>query len=231
MYISIGKNPKYQIVRHLSAIWDIKKNKEQEFIKIQKGDTLINFNFDIKKIIQKKYHKSVDSNVCIIDCTNSVNFMSKNPVLKLYLISSSNAKDGDLFFVFPNYQNINKSYLYLNSEIELDQELLREKLSNDVEINIDGNLVDIDDGLDMNNIQKNVILSVSSGKWFLVSRDNKNYRILFVHDVDMRDHPRLVAKCKCGFEIKGKATSKTYMTSFDIPNGKTVNEVILDAEL
>lgn len=47
----------------------------------------------------------------------------------------------------------------------------------------------------------------------------------------MRDKPKLIAECECGFVISGKATSKTYMTSFDVPKDKTIKNIILDAEL
>ena len=68
MYLGIGKNPKCQIVRHLSGIWDFKSNKKQQFIKHQRGEVEISLLFNIENLLKKKVAKLSDpSNHCIID--------------------------------------------------------------------------------------------------------------------------------------------------------------------
>jgi len=151
--------------------------------------------------------------------------------LNIRLLSSLLLKPSlSLFLQFPKYENIAESYLYLDSIIELKPSNAIKKLVNDVHIDVAGELSEIKER-NLDEVQKRVTLSMSSGKVFLAHSDKKHYRILYVHRVDMRCKPKLIAKSECGLVISGKATSKTYMTSFDVPINKSIKSITLDAEL
>jgi hypothetical protein len=231
MYLDVGENPKCQIVRHLSCIWDVKLNGKQQFIKHQIGDVKINLLFDIENLLKKKGGELDHGNHYIIDCSNIDDSSNRNFRLNIRLLSSLLLKPSlSLFLQFPKYENIAESYLYLDSIIELKPSNAIKKLVNDVHIDVTGELSEIEER-NLDEIQKRVTLSMSSGKAFLSHSDKKNYRILYVHRVDMRDKPKLIAESECGLVISGKATSKTYMTSFDVPINKSIKSITLDAEL
>jgi len=213
----------------------MKLNGEQQFIKHQIGDVKINLLFDIENLLKKKGDGLDHGNYYIIDCSNVGYSSNRNLRLNIRLLSSLLLKPGlSLFLQFPKYENIAESYLYLDSIIEFKPSNAIKKLVNDVRIDVridvTGELSEVEEK-NLDEIQKRVTLSMSSGKAFLSHSDRKNYRILYVHRVDMRDKPKLIAESECGLVISGKATSKTYMTSFDVPINKSIKSITLDAEL
>ena len=231
MYLDVGENPKCQIVRHLSCIWDVKLNGKQQFIRHQIGDVKINLLFDIENLLKKKGDELDHGNHYIIDCSNIDDSSIRSFRLNIRLLSSLLLKPNlSLFLQFPKYENIAESYLYLDSILESEPSNAIKKLVNDVHIEVDGELSEIKER-NLEEIQKRVTLSMSSGKAFLAHSDKKNYRILYVHRVDMRDKPKLIAESECGLVISGKATSKTYVTSFDVPINKSIKSIALDSEL
>ena len=174
MYLGIGKNPKCQIVRHLSGIWDFKSNKKQQFIKHQRGEVEISLLFNIENLLKKKVAKLSDpSNHCIIDCSKIDDTTNQNVRLIIRLLNSFTLKhDLNLFLQFPKYSNLEDSYLYLESTMELNPSNTRQKLVNDVHIEVGGELGEVGN-MNLDEIQKRVTLSMSAGKYFLASSDKK----------------------------------------------------------
>ena len=130
----------------------------------------------------------------------------------------------------PYANNATQKRVVRGAHLKSELCFLAPSLPNDCDINVFGDLIDCEDG-NLKKIQKEATLGLSAGKWFLIKGDKQNYRLLFVHSVDMRTNPQLIARCECGHEIRGKAVDKTYMTQFDVPNDKVIRSIELNAEL
>jgi hypothetical protein len=228
MYLKVGKNPKYEIVRHLSGIWDLKEKERLVWIKKQTNDVIVKLQFNVGSFNKKKSLANFSENHFLIDLKKiDQNMDLASAVLTLSLHSTfQKHTDYQEIITFPSFKNFSESYLYLKSE----SCFLAPSLPNDCDINVFGDLIDCEDD-NLKKIQKEATLSLSAGKWFLIKGDKKNYRLLFVHSVDMRTNPQLIARCECGHEIRGKAVDKTYMTQFDVPNDKVIRSIELNAEL